>query len=300
MKKVWIFLSTYNGEKYIEAQLESLFAQKDVDISILVRDDGSTDNTINILKRYEDSGKIKLIKGLNQGYKKSFISLVKENVYSDYYAFCDQDDVWLPEKLSRAISMIEKSEVDNRPILYASSLQRVDKNLNFLSMQNFKNLKLTLEAEFTRHRLAGCSFVFNNKLRNLLKESQNIDCSHDKLASILCIACGGEIIFDKSSYILFRRHGKNTSVDSLNFLNKAKKELRHYLLRQNNASILAKDILAQYYNQITSQNRTFLNLLAGYKKSYLKTFNLALNQKINCGFWYFNLFIRFMILLRLF
>lgn len=300
MKKVQIFLSTYNGEKYIEAQLESLFVQKDVDISILVRDDGSTDNTIDILKKYEDLGKIRLIEGFNQGYKKSFISLVKENVYSDYYAFCDQDDVWLPEKLSRAISMIEKFDIDNRPLLYASSLQRVDKNLDFLSMQNFKNLKLTLEAEFTRHRLAGCSFVFNNKLRNLLRESQNIDCSHDKLATILCIACGGEVIFDRNSYILFRRHGKNTSVDSLNLVDKVKKDLRHYLLRQNNASILAKDILSQYYNQITRQNRTFLNLLVGYKKSYLKTFNLALNQKIDCGFWYFNLFIRFMILLRLF
>lgn len=301
MKTVQIFLSTYNGEKYIQEQLESLFKQKGVRISILVRDDGSSDRTVDILKKYQENGKIRLVCGHNEGYARSFLDLVKEDVSADYYAFCDQDDVWLPNKLINAVKMIESSDADgSKPVLYASALQRVDTHLNMLPIQDFKNLKLTLGAEFTRHRLAGCSFVFNNELRNLLKMSDGLKCSHDRLATLLCLACGGTVLFDHNSYILFRRHGDNASPDGMSARQKIMKDLRHYFHHENDAVGLAIGVLQKYKDKLTGESLKFLTSIAYYRANFIKTISLALNSQIDCGFWFFNLFVRSMILLRLF
>ncbi len=301
MKTVQIFLSTYNGEKYIQEQLESLFKQKGVRISILVRDDGSSDRTVDILKKYQENGKIRLVCGHNEGYARSFLDLVKEDVSADYYAFCDQDDVWLPNKLINAVKMIESSDADgSKPVLYASALQRVDTHLNMLPIQDFKNLKLTLGAEFTRHRLAGCSFVFNNELRNLLKMSDGLKCSHDRLATLLCLACGGTVLFDHNSYILFRRHGDNASPDGMSARQKIMKDLRHYFHHENDAAGLAIGVLQKYKDKLTGESLKFLTSIAYYRANFIKTISLALNSQIDCGFWFFNLFVRSMILLRLF
>ena len=96
-KKVLILLSTYNGERYIKEQIESLLKQENVKVSILVRDDGSTDGTINILNEYQKQGKLKWYTGENLKPAKSFMNLVENAPEYEYYAFCDQDDVWLKD-----------------------------------------------------------------------------------------------------------------------------------------------------------------------------------------------------------
>ena len=127
MKIVCVLLSTYNGEKYLKEQLDSVLNQKDITLNFLVRDDGSTDSTIDILKQYEKEGKIKLIVGKNIGYKKSFYELAKLAPLSDYYAFCDQDDVWDDDKLITAVNMLER-ENNSIPLLYFSALRVVNNN----------------------------------------------------------------------------------------------------------------------------------------------------------------------------
>lgn len=304
--KVQIFLSTYNGEKYISEQIESLLEQKEVRVSILVRDDGSSDKTIQILNRYQQLGKIVYYQGKNLGYSKSFLNLVGQNVKADYYAFCDQDDVWLPNKLAMAIKWLDtisRDFINQKPVLYTSALQRVDENLNKMDLQEFSHLRLTLGAEFTRHRLAGCSFVFNESLRSLLKQSSHIDdltCSHDKLATILCIACGGKILFDHNSYILFRRHGSNASGDGLKIKEKFQKELKFFFNGCSNAAQLSHQILQEYKEELDGRSYEFLKLVETYKDSYIKTLKLALSSQINCGFLFFDLFIRTMIIAHLF
>lgn len=300
--KIQIFLSTYNGRKYLVEQVESLRKLKNVSVSLLVRDDGSTDGTIDILEYYAKVGVLQFYSGQNIGYAKSFFDLIKQDVKADYYAFCDQDDIWNPEKLCVAVTQIQHiADNSNKiPILYASALQRVDSDLNYLKKQNFEHLQLTLGAEFTRHRLAGCSFVFNNMLRNLLKYEDNIPCSHDKLATILCLACGGKVIFDHDSYILFRRHGNNTSSDDICIKHKISQDLHKYFGRHNNADLLAAKIIQQYSMYLTPEALNFLYKIAHYKNSAFYTLRLAMSPNINCGFWYFNFFIRMMMILRLF
>ena len=95
MKTVAVLMSTYNGENYIKEQIESIFNQKGVIVKLYVRDDGSKDRTLEILKDYN----VNLEKGTNIGYIKSFMWLIKNVPFADYYALADQDDVWDEDKL---------------------------------------------------------------------------------------------------------------------------------------------------------------------------------------------------------
>ena len=114
MYKVQVLLSTYNGEKYIREQLDSILTQKDIEVSILIRDDGSTDSTVDIIHEYcSNNSDIKLIKGSNMGACKSFFELFKEaDMGYDYYALADQDDYWYADKLTVACNMLAK--IDNK------------------------------------------------------------------------------------------------------------------------------------------------------------------------------------------
>ena len=99
-----IMLSTYNGEKYIRKQLDSLVNQSyKAYMKVFVRDDGSTDNTLSILEEYIEKINLTIIKGENVGPGKSFWKLfMNQNINADYYAFCDQDDIWDSDKLKKA------------------------------------------------------------------------------------------------------------------------------------------------------------------------------------------------------
>ena len=108
--KVCVLISTYNGERFLEEQIASIIAQKGVEVDILVRDDGSSDMTCSLLERWQKEGKLKWYKGENLGFARSFMNLLKTASGYDYYAFCDQDDIWLEDKLQRAVTALEKIE----------------------------------------------------------------------------------------------------------------------------------------------------------------------------------------------
>ncbi|HFL3236591.1 TPA: glycosyltransferase, partial [Clostridioides difficile] len=113
--KVCVMLSTYNGEKYIDEQIESLLAQSQVDLHIHIRDDGSYDGTVQKVREYAKSypDQIHVTEGENVGVIGSFFELMLQTstVY-DFYAFCDQDDVWKPYKLSRAVGRLQSRPSD--------------------------------------------------------------------------------------------------------------------------------------------------------------------------------------------
>ena len=96
MKKVLVLMSTYNGGNYISAQIESILTQENIDVELLIRDDGSIDETINIINMIsaKHTDRIRLIIGKNLGYEKSFLNLLFNAKNADFVAFADQDDVW--------------------------------------------------------------------------------------------------------------------------------------------------------------------------------------------------------------
>ena len=120
METVQVLMSTYNGEKYIREQLNSIINQTYPSIKILVRDDGSSDGTIEILEEYAAKyDNMAYYAGKNLGVIQSFLQLLKDSDDSSaYYAFSDQDDVWLPEKIEKAVEMIENNKEVEQPILY--------------------------------------------------------------------------------------------------------------------------------------------------------------------------------------
>lgn len=95
MKKVQVLLSSFNGERYIQKQLDTIFAQRGVEVSCIVRDDGSSDRTVQIIKNYQKKQlALQLIEGENLGWRRSFMELLRLAEKADYYAFADQDDEW--------------------------------------------------------------------------------------------------------------------------------------------------------------------------------------------------------------
>ena len=144
-KKVAILMSTYNGEKYLKEQLDSLLNQTYKNIDIYIRDDESKDSTVEIIENYMKSvDNIKLIKGKNLGFVKSFFELLKNVEEADYYAYCDQDDIWMEDKIQRVVEHLSKLD-ENKPNLYFSNSDYYDGEMNFVAhgdskkVYNFRN-----------------------------------------------------------------------------------------------------------------------------------------------------------------
>ena len=211
MKEITVLMSTYNGEKYILEQLKSLEKQKGVLINLFIRDDGSTDNTVNIIKEYKtDKIKIKLICGENIGVRDSSVWLIKNCQYkTEYYAFCDQDDYWLEENLISAIKIMDKDK-EKIPKLYYSNIFVTDENLNIITKSNYNKVKDTLPVALANNPATGCTVVFNRELLEKVVFPENYKIRmHDWWMYKVCICIGGKIYKDKNSYIYYRQHGNN-------------------------------------------------------------------------------------------
>lgn len=195
-KSVQVVMSTYNGEKYLKEQIDSILSQEGVDVRLYIRDDGSSDRTTDILASYQEHKNVKIEKGNNLGFAKSFLTALDECDEADYYAFSDQDDVWEKDKLSTAIEILEE-ESQSTPLLYCSALQRVDENLNPLHVQSYHGLRINLPSMLTRGRLAGCTFVFNNTLRNLVKNAMKYILNKDAKRYFLAVLIA--FLFHKSA-----------------------------------------------------------------------------------------------------
>lgn len=229
MKKatVCVLMSTYNGEKYIKEQIDSILSQTEVEITLIVRDDRSTDRTLEILKSYESNGKIKVFfSSCNFGPAKSFMELLYTIDNYDYYAFADQDDIWKKEKIGRAVKMLDS---ENCPMLYTSNqiLYRKGKEegLRFKKIPN-----ITLTGIICGNQVSGCTMVFNDELKRILVDKRYRP--SDKLLNlrmhdtwIIAVAnIVGKIVYDEESFIDYRIHENNVvGVNSGNIKNRTVK-----------------------------------------------------------------------------
>ena len=210
MKSVCVLLSTYNGEKYLSEQIESLLRQKDVQLSILARDDGSSDSTVSILEEYSEKYQyFKYYKGANVKPAKSFFDLIVQAPSADYYAFCDQDDVWDDDKLAIAIEMLDKED-NTKPNMYYSNLRIVDQDLNVYRLSH--ETPSTQDSKYsclTEDMATGCTVVFNKKTAQYVKSGTPEYCSmHDTWIYMIC-KFFGTTVYDFDAHISYRQHGNN-------------------------------------------------------------------------------------------
>lgn len=263
MYKVQVLLSSYNGEKFISEQIDSILEQKDVEVKILIRDDGSSDSTLDIIAKYHNDN-IEVIKANNVGATKSFFELIRLAGDADYYAFSDQDDVWLDYKLSAAVNKLK--DHDNIPAVYCSNTLLVDSNLNLIKKEN-KKPKISLESALIKNYATGCTVVFNKELMKFLKMNTNVDVPyHDWWVNLVALSIGGVSIFDDNAYIKYRQHGNNVVGGSGSFWLKWKSRLKRFFGVPFGRDVTASIIL-EIYKGIESNKRAILNLLANYRNN---------------------------------
>lgn len=210
MKDVLVLMSTYNGEKFLDEQIHSLFSQKRVNIKVLVRDDGSTDRTIDILERWHNAANLEWYAGEHLDVKYSFFDLLERSAETDfnYFAFCDQDDVWDDDKLLCALKSLNKVKVDREGLYYCGQ-RLVDERLNILNIHELSE-KRNLFARFMLNDSAGCTEVFNKALlKRVIQYKPDYMLMHDTWLVKVCLAVGGEVIVDPKPHLSYRQHSNN-------------------------------------------------------------------------------------------
>ncbi|HTB32375.1 MAG TPA: glycosyltransferase family 2 protein [Bacteroidia bacterium] len=214
---VEILLSTYNGEKYLNAQLDSILAQDYPHWKMTIRDDGSNDSTLSIINSYiqQYPDKIAVVKDEdgNLGYSNSFTKLLKQSS-ADYVMFCDQDDYWQPSKISTMLSVMLEEEA-LRPAkahIVFSDIQVADAELkiiseSFLDMTGYSPDRGN-QIFFLKNYVPGCNLLFNRKLVEEALKTKNIINLHDHWLMMVCSAIGKLTVIDKP-LLKYRMHDTN-------------------------------------------------------------------------------------------
>lgn len=286
MDKLAVLMSTYNGEKYIEEQLNSIFNQKNVVFDIFIRDDGSTDDTIEIIKKFKKKYRehIHVSYGSNIGVVRSFEWLIKNVPQSyKYYAFADQDDIWYENKLSSAVLMLADQN-ENVPVIYVSNQNCVEEDGTFMykRLPNEFLQPCLLTTMMDGNKYSGCTMVINSKLMNKLKYSYKIAGRSLRVIYdiwMLFVAQAiGIVIYDPNAYMDYRRHegnvtreafGKNTTFEDI--LARVKNiftTIKKYSYYKGYTSYRAKLLLHCFKSEMNYKDVKKVELLAHYNDSF--------------------------------
>ena len=216
-EQIDILLATYNGEKYLREQIDSILNQTYKNIRLIISDDGSKDNTVQILEEYKQKdSRVKLyIQKNNLGYVKNFEFLLKQ-VESNYYMLSDQDDVWTKEKVQKSFEYMKNNNAD----LVFGDLEVVDKNLNtiYKSFGDFMLLNNKIKKNINSYKVnylyncvTGCTLLskkkFIEKILPIPKDSKYV--AHDHWIALMVLVNGGKMAYMTEKYIKYRQHGNN-------------------------------------------------------------------------------------------
>ena len=210
-----MLLSTWNGAAYLQAQLDSLVAQTHPSWTLYCRDDGSRDSTPDILRDFRlgvGAGRcIDVSDGQAMGVAKSFLHLlaVARTGEAQFFAFADQDDVWMPDKLTRGIDAL--SDVpEGVPALYCARQWLVDAKLNRLRLSAPVRRTPGFLSALTQNIATGCTIILNRAAADRVLASKPPDQAwHDWWCYLVVTGCGGRVMTDPTPVILYRQHGTN-------------------------------------------------------------------------------------------
>ena len=286
--KVCVLMSTYNGARYLREQLESILNQEKVDIVIYVRDDGSTDQTWGILNEYKKNfpNQIFLLKGDNIGWRYSFFEVMKIANGYKYYAFADQDDVWMPLKIKRAVEFLKKAEKENKVSLYAGNVWITDAELNIqksfcpigVNMLDRSIEEVTIQCGLP----GGLTYVFTNEAREkTLKLYPGGVYGHDAWLLLTCLYLG-KIIYDDEPMVYYRQHGLNAIGAERNFLNRMKGRFYKVFQNQDKTHDQMAEMLIAAFDEIKhdSDNYAFLKKMKEYNLSFFNRIKFMLSKNV--------------------
>lgn len=280
MHSVTVMMSTYNGEKYLREQLESILNQTGVKVNLVVRDDGSVDTTQKILQEYAAEGKLKWYSGKNLRAAYSFLDLLKSVPKDEFYAFSDQDDVWDKKKLLAGIDKL-KEYPEEAIILYTCSVRVVSSDLSEIDSLDSSVPVTTFMDGMIRNNSQGCTMVFGNALRNLLIKYNGKNLfMHDDLAVKVCLAVGGTIYRDSEKYINYRQHGNNVIGTQEPFMHSFKRRAKSLLNQSCERSKELQDIVETYSDLIPAENRDVMEKIAYYKSRRFGRIRILFDRNI--------------------
>lgn len=276
--KVAVLMSTYNGEKYLQEQIESVLDQTEVSVMLFVRDDGSKDNTTEILNEYKNKSFLYWYSGPNIGPARSFLDCLSKSPDVDYYAFCDQDDIWMYDKLSSAIDKIKSI---NAPALYCSDTLLVDQDLKTLRKGNL-HMEGTFLESLVSNPVTGCTMVINKALKDIVMQyNPSVIDMHDWWIYRICMAINGNLYFDRTPHIKYRQHNNNVIGGTSSTYSKAKRRLTKLFSSSEGIRFqMTRELFKGYNSIITQDNKEIIDLILSYKTNLRKTLNLAFDKKI--------------------
>lgn len=306
MDKVNVILSTYNGEKYISEQLESILLQTSVETFVTIRDDGSTDNTVKCIEEWKSRypNRIEYIVGDNIGYRRSFLTCLKhaKDDY-DYYAFADQDDVWCEEKCIRGIKKIHLYKEECA--VYACSLSVTDDKLSPLYKNDITSSPNTLLSFFSRMRLPGCCMLFTKKTKKIAELFSDLSLDnefmldHDFIVGTVGYACG-HVVRDDKEMILHRRQSKSLTNGGKGIIARIKGEYGVVFKRKDIKYTIAKMML-NFDNDnkihINNEASEFFSTIKDYKNSLACRWKLLTYKGFSSGIFLGDLEVRIKVLL---
>lgn len=221
-RQIAILLATYNGERYLKEQLDSLFSQTCQDWHLYVHDDGSQDGTVAVVKEFENRhpDRISILDYPPTGGACSNFLSMMNRVEARYYMFCDQDDVWLPEKIELSIGELRKVEREHpqKGIVVHTDLQIVDESLVPLSASMWEHAGIYPQyirtfADSGGHTAiaTGCTMMFNKQAKAVVAGFPTDKAlMHDSWVCLCVLRCGGVLKGIEEKTVLYRQHGKNT------------------------------------------------------------------------------------------
>lgn len=298
--KVAVLMSTYNGEKYLQQQIESILNQEgNIEVDLVVRDDGSSDATQAILRDYENAGKLRWYTGANLKPAKSFLDLLKNNPGYDYYAFADQDDVWYPDKLQKGLDAIWDLNV---PAISFANAHLVDGELNSLGRNVHGSIPHTdFYSLVCGSNMMGCTMVFNGVLAQLI---QNVPMPrephmHDYYLGAVCTLYDGVVMYDFTPCMDYRQHGKNVIGSSWKKIDALKMRIR-WITKKTDRTIdkLAYSICENYPDAPNREKWKWLQEVSRYRESFFRAAKLALDRKPRYNSWNMSITLRLCILMR--
>lgn len=202
-----IVMATYNGEKYIKEQIDSILKNMNNDDELIISDDGSTDNTIKIINEYNDD-RIKLINGPHKGVKQNFANAI-ENASGKYIFLSDQDDIWKENK----IELVLKEFKNNNVSVVIHDATVIDENLKIIipSFFKYRNSGKGVIKNIYKNTYIGCCMAFKAELKKYILPIPNNIEMHDQWIGILGETKGNGSLFLEEKLIQYRRHSSNVS-----------------------------------------------------------------------------------------
>lgn len=281
-----ILMATYNGEKYLQAQIDSILQQEtDIPFDLIVRDDGSTDATLDILETYKEKGALSYYAEGNLGAAKGFIQLLRDYPNYDFYAYADQDDVWEPGKLQKGLNAVSGMV---GPALYCTNAALVDDQLRSLGRNAHRQRPTyNLTSMLCLASCAqGCTSVFNNDLAKVVQTHPvpDVFIMHDSLLTCLCALMGGKIIYDHEPSMKYRMHSANVfgMVTAKQSLAKVIKSRIREITTKPKISmyVQASSLLDTYQDVIPQENQAVCKIIIRSEKSLSARLRLVFSRKL--------------------